>query len=78
MWTEGADVTYLTQTIIDTIRSVGHHIGQVRVLTSDGRLQYLVRARNAKTNEKWTVTAPTEYEAACELAQAVGFDLMDG
>ncbi len=57
---EGADVTYLTQTILDAIRSVGHHIGQTRMLTADGYLRYHVSARDSRTNEKWTVTAPTE------------------
>ena len=38
-------------------------------------MQHVVTARDAETDEKWTVMASRQYDAAGEVAVRVGFDL---
>lgn len=65
----------VTSAIINSIHAAGYSIGTCCVWTPKG-LRYVVSARDAKTDERWSVTAIREYDAAVELAVRVGFDLM--
>ena len=60
--------------ILDSIHAAGYSIGTCCVWTVKG-LRYVVTARDAKTDERWSDMAIREYDAACELAVRVGFDL---
>ena len=64
----------VTDAILKSIHAAGYSIGTCCVWTPKG-LRYVVTARDAKTDERWSVTAIREYDAACELAVLVGFDL---
>ena len=69
---------YVTIAVLDTIRAAGFHLGECKVIRVDGKVRCLVDAADAKTGESFTVTAPSEYEAAVELARQVGIELEDG
>lgn len=64
----------VTEAILKCIHFAGYSLGECYVWTREG-LRYVVTARDAETDEKWTVMAVREYDAAAELAQLVGFDL---
>ena len=64
----------VTQPILSTIHAAGYSVATCYVWTAKG-LQHVVTAQDAKTDEKWTVMSIREYDAACELAVLVGFDL---
>ena len=68
----------VTVAVLDTIRDAGFHLGEARALMWYGSVRSLVSATDARTGEAFTVTAPTEYETAVELAQQVGIELEDG
>jgi isoaspartyl peptidase/L-asparaginase-like protein (Ntn-hydrolase superfamily) len=68
----------VTIAVLDTIRAAGSHFGECKVIRVDGKVRCLASATDAKTGESFTVTAPTEYAAAVELARQVGIELEDG
>ncbi len=68
----------VTAAIIDAIKAAGYHVGWTTTVDLQTReLQRVVNAVDARTGESWTVRAPSEYEAAFELARQVGFDFED-
>ncbi len=72
-------IEHVTEAILATIKAAGFHIGTVKfVRLPSGEPGRVVNAIDAKTGERWTVTAPTEYEAVVELARQVGIELDDG
>ena len=64
----------IASAILDSIHAAGYTVTARHLEMEDG-LQHVVTAREAKTDERWSVTAIREYDAACELAMRVGFDL---
>ena len=64
----------LTEAILESNRAAGHSVGTGIAWTNKG-LQHVVTAGEAKTDEKWTVMANREHDAAAELAARLGFDL---
>lgn len=70
---------HVTEAVFAVIKPVGYHIGSVKIARlPSGEPAYVVNVIDAKTGERWTTTAATEYEAAVELAQQVGIELEDG
>lgn len=53
------------ETVTSAIHAAGYSIGTCSGHTGKG-LQYVVTARDAKTNEEWTVLASSEYGVACD------------
>ena len=62
--------------ILDEIRRDGFNVGThatVDVLT--GQMMYHADARHPQTLELWSVNAPDQHTAVCELATLLGWDL---
>ena len=57
----------VTSAILDCIHAAGYSIGTCCVWTATG-LRHVVTARDARTGGQWTVRAPSDCDAACELA----------
>ena len=69
---------HVAHAILDTIKSAGYHVGHFTATDRMGDTVAHADAIDAKTGERFAVNAGTLYEAAAELAEQVGFDLMDG
>jgi len=66
----------LSEHIMSVIHDAGYSTGTTSVLKLDtGELVAHVNAIHPKTMESWSVIAPTEYQAAVELAVQLGFEL---
>ena len=65
----------LTIAVLDAIRAAGYSLGECKVIRLDGSVRYRIDATDAESGEKFTVTAPTVYEAAVEIARQIGFEL---
>ena len=64
--------------LIDTIKGAGFNIGHAQLYDLRTRRQvWHLDATDAESGERWIVHAPTLYEAAVELAERVGIELMD-
>ncbi len=61
---------HVTEAIMATIKAAGYHVGTAKIARlPSGEPGHVVNAIDAKTGERWTVTAPTAYEAVVELAR---------
>ena len=58
--------------------SYGVTIGQSRCPNPEGGADLVVLTALSPTGEQWTATCEGFYEAACELAEMMGFELEDG
>lgn len=58
--------------------SFGVSITGARRQLDSGEESWTLEATSADTNRRWRGTAPDEYQAACALAEALGFELNDG
>ncbi len=68
----------VTNALIDTIKGAGFHIGFAQLFDlATRRPVWHVDATDTESGERWIVHADTLYEAAVELAEKVGIELMD-
>ena len=68
----------VTNALIDTIKGAGFNIGHAQVYDLVTRRHvWHIDATDVESGESWIVHAPTLYDAAVELAERVGIELMD-
>ncbi len=65
-----------TRKLLNVLRERGHDV-ETATVTDDpsGVEHHRVVAVDRRTGERWAVTAPDAYSAACELALALGWEL---
>lgn len=68
----------VTTAILHVIRQAGYGVGGGTLTSPNGQVSFMVNAIRSETGESFSVTAPTQYDAAVELAQQAGIDLEDG
>lgn len=63
--------------LIHVIKNAGFNVGEAKFIRLDrqGELVAHIDATNTTTGERWSVQAPTEYEAGIELARQVGIEI---
>ena len=68
----------VTNALIDTIKGAGFNIGHAQLYDlATRRHVWHIDATDAESGERWIVHAETLCEAAVELAERVGIELMD-
>ena len=68
-------MTTLPDTLLYLIRQDGYGIGEMSIFYDGRQCAYVDAYRNG---ERWVVIADNRYDAACELIQQLGWELMDG
>ena len=68
----------VTNALIDTIKGAGFNVGFAQLYDLVTRRHvWHIDATDTESGERWIVHADTLYEAAVELAERVGIELMD-
>jgi len=66
---------FMAESLLKDIRQQGYSVGSVKIFDRESdEYAYMVDATDAKTGERWSVKAETEYLAVVELAEQLGLD----